>query len=668
MQSNVAESNVEPMQEAASLAGRKRDAEGGGKYEEEAEEMKAVSPEKSTDEEEDGMDVEKEEAAPAEEGEVRHGTTDYGTQDIRNLFKGANKTSAAKGGAFDKVGTEGQKTKPQQQQQQQFSVDQISHRGLVYVELMVANTNQVPKAVRDLLVQTYTKLYVESGKKLILLQVKRGGRPVKPILTPSEFPHQWADIKKIALVYNSEADFKKPIKSKPVTFKVVMKLGSSIPIEEILSDISLDMMNEGITVESKRHQAAISYKDMLIFMVPRHMSKEFMQKTVQDGVLAGVEAYIKSDTRMSQMEKGLRLEEVSMHGFLDVLVSVQYPPQYFHERGLKFRFNTQDKMAFTVEYDAEAAELLRAASRHIKSYFQHNIGRKAYIAFAPDEETAGLSSIQFYREKCDKNLVFQACTASTKLHGIESMDGVMLIPLREEVEGTNVRINLRKLLQEYTLPGSDAPVVLAMGLAHGSLDSWEVYFPQAAAYEQAMEKVMVHVASWAMYRLYYKYGCTSKGIQQYITSMFSSMECRIAFNMSSYDVETDVITIDRSGLEVDVEEEEDNDDWMDMSILAPEGVSTLNKASMQAGILFDPEEQDSIGSLDTNAYEARKHGRASVPGHVVRGLRGFGDAGTSTQAGSGDNSTQTTSGPSPSGVGQPPPASSGESHCGGQPV
>jgi hypothetical protein len=56
-----------------------------------------------------------------------------------------------------------------------------------------------------------------------------------------------------------------------------MKLGSSVPIEEILSDISLDMMNEGITVEPKRHQAPISVKDMLIFMVPRHMNKEFIQ-------------------------------------------------------------------------------------------------------------------------------------------------------------------------------------------------------------------------------------------------------------------------------------------------------------------------------------------------------------------------------------------------------
>ena len=48
-------------------------------------------------------------------------------------------------------------------------------------------------------------------------------------------------------------------------------------------------MNEGITVESKRHQAAISAKDMIIFMVPRHMNKEAIQEIVQAGVIAGVE-------------------------------------------------------------------------------------------------------------------------------------------------------------------------------------------------------------------------------------------------------------------------------------------------------------------------------------------------------------------------------------------
>ena len=609
------------------------------------------------------MEVDATGAAAAAEGGSSPQRTNNGMQDIRDLFKGTKKTSATTGGAFDNVGKGGQKKK---QQQQQFTVDQISHRGLVHVELLVSNTNQVPKAVRDLLLQTYVKLHAESGKKLILLQVKKGGRPVKPILDPANFPHQWADIKKVALVYNNEADFKKPIKNKPMTFKAVMKLGSSVPIEEILADISLDMMNEGITVEAKRHQAAISVKDMIIFMVPRHMNKEFIQETVQAGVKEGVEAYIKGNSQMTQMEKGLQMEEILKNDLLEVLVTVQYPPQYFHERGQRFRFNGQDKMCFLVEYDVDATELLRSAAKHIRSYLQNNIGRKAYIAFAPDESTAGLSSISFYRAKCDKNLVFQACTASTKLHGIDDMDGAKVIPLREDVEGKEVRITLRRLLQEYTLPGSDVPVVLAMGLAHGCTAAWEVYFPQAAAYEDAMEKVMVHVASWAMYRLYYKYGCTSDGIQQYITSMFSSMERRTAFNLSSYDIDNDVITIDRSSLEVDDDEEEDNDDWMDMSILSPEGVSTLNRASMQAGILFDPEDQSSLGSLDTTAFETRKQGGAAATGNIVRGLSGFGDAETNEQTGSGNNGEQTTSGSSPAGEGQSTTASSGSGHCGGQ--
>ena len=666
MQSNTSEMNDEQMKEASSLAGNKREAEaGGGEYEGEEEAAKAVSPDKSTRNGYDGMDVDAEGATEAAEGGSSPKRTNNGMQDIRDLFKGAKKTSATTGGAFDNVGNGGQKKK---QQQQQFTVDKIGYRGMVHVELSVSNTSQVPKAVRDLLVQTYTKLHAESGKKLILLQVKKGGRPVKPISDPANFPHQWADIKKVALVYNNEADFKKPIKNKPMTFKAVMKLGSSVPIDEILADISLDLMNEGITVESKRHQAPISAKDMIIFMLPRHMNKEFVQETVQAGVNEGVEAYIKGNSQMTQLEKGLRMDEISKNGLLDVLVTMQYPPQYFHERGMKFRFNNQDKMAYVVEYDVEATELLREAARHIKSYLQYNIGRKAYIAFAPDESTAGLSSITFYRAKCDKNLVFQACTASTKLHGIDNMDGAMVIPLREDVEGKEVKITLRKLLQEYTLPGSDAPVVLAMGPAYGCTASWEVYFPQTAAYEDAMEKVMVHVASWAMYRLYYTYGCTSEGIQEYITANFSSMERRIAFLLSSYDVDNDVVTIDRSSLEVDEEEEEDNDDWMDMSILSPEGVSTLNKASMQAGILFDPDDQSSLGSLDTNAFETRKQGGAAATGNVVRGLRGFGNGATNAQTGSGDNGAQTTSGPSPDGEGQSTTASSGPGHCGGQHV
>ena len=662
MQSNAAEMNDETMKDANSLAGKKREAEERGKYDGEEEEAKTVSPEKSREEEADGMDVEEEEAAEAAEDGGSPQKTDYGTQDIRHLFGKAKQTSAVKRGAFDNVGKGAKQTK---QQQQQFKVENIVHRNLVHVELAISNTNQVPKAVRDAMVQAYTRLYAEAGKQLILLQVTKGGRPIKPITNPSEFPHQWADIKKVALVYNNDSDFKKPIKDKPRTFKVVMKLGSAIPTEEILSDISIDMMNEGITAEIKRHQAPFSKKDMIIFMAPRHLSPGFMQGIVQDGIRAGVEEYINGDAHKSQMGKGLQIQDILTKGLLDVLVSVNYPPNYFHERGQKFRFNNQDKMAWTVEYDAEAEELIRGATKHIRSYFQHYIGRKVYLAFAPDDDS-GLSSLTFYREKCDKHLVFQSCTASTKLHGIENMDGGKVIPLREEAGGGNVKISLRKLLQEYTLTGSDVPVVLAMGLAHGSVDSWEVYFPQAAVYEQAMEKVMAHVASWAMYRLYYTYGCTSDGIHEYINGMFSSMERRIAFHLSSYDVDNDVITIDRSSLEVDDEEKDDNDEWMDMSILSPEGVSTLNKASMQAGILFDPEEQSSLGSLDTNAFEARKQGGAAATGNIVRGLGGSKGADTSEQAGSGNNGTQTTSGSSPEGEGQSSAASSGESHCGGQ--
>ena len=178
----------------------------------------------------------------------------------------------------------------------------------------------------------------------------------------------------------------------------------------------------------------------------------------------------------------------------------------------------------------------------------------------------------------------------------------------EEVETGVLKLTVRKILMETKVPGTDKNVFSGVQLNQGRV---LVFFPNTSTHELEVLKIC-KVGPWCMWILSLRYGVIAEEIERVMRKMFSTTTCRLALTSSQMTSDGRCI-ITSSAMKAIAAEDLDDDmnaeEWFDMSILKPRKEGEVNRAAVESGIMYDPDDRidDELMSMNTKMYgEARQ--------------------------------------------------------------
>ena len=191
-----------------------------------------------------------------------------------------------------------------------------------------------------------------------------------------------------------------------------------------------------------------------------------------------------------------------------------------------------DKLAWVMETESKAVEIVSAAAKVIRTFLQHYLSVRCYIFRIPDEKDDG-NALELYRARLDKCIVYSACTSTSVVGEALAIDSGFNLKTghvdgEEEVVTGSSKLTLRKVLMETKVPGTDKKVLIVVQLYQGRV---LVFFSNKSTHETEVLKIC-KVGPWCMWILSSRYSVIPSEIERVMRKMFSSTTCMLALTLS----------------------------------------------------------------------------------------------------------------------------------------
>ena len=194
-------------------------------------------------------------------------------------------------------------------------------------------------------------------------------------------------------------------------------------------------------------------------------------------------------------------------------------------------------------------------------------------------------------------------------------------------------MSVRSALMDIKVPGTEKPLFLMITINRDG--DCEGLLPTGRVREDEAAKVAHHVASSIMYRLMFETLVDPGDIVDFLNCRFLSEHAKIAIEFSSYEISTRTVELHHSsGLDIDDDMKDLEEDWIDMSIL--DNTAALEIGNMDSGILFDHDnDENSMSSMTTQAFAQRHMPKVSGLAAAAAALGGTPQNGNNADATSG---------------------------------
>ena len=428
----------------------------------------------------------------------------------------------------------------------------------------------------------------------------------------------WDNGKQIYIcVVNPEEDFINPITKAYRRFHFTLQLLTSEPYGSQDSNIrSLEASIHAYSITVKEHPSHMSAEEFVLANLHRDWDPKYVASAVNKSIEKGVLEHLIQ--RHGSDEAG-QAEFDKIKPFLQCVVRLKYPfnGRYVkYEKGVQLGYVSGDKLAWVMEIESKAVEIIGAAAKVIRTFLQYYLSRKCYIFRIPDEKDDG-DALELYRSRLDIGTVYSACTSTSLIGEALAIDSVFNLKTghvdgEAEVETGSIKLTLRKILMETKVPGTDKKVFIGAQLNHGRV---LVFFPNKSTHETEVLKIC-KVGPWCMWILSSRYGVIPSEIERVMRKMFSSTTCTLALTSSQMTSDGRCI-IKASAMKATEAEDSDDDmdgeDWLDMSLLHPRKEGEIDRAAVENGVVYDHDNKidDDLMSMNTKMFGEAHQGDIS---------------------------------------------------------
>ena len=303
-------------------------------------------------------------------------------------------------------------------------------------------------------------------------------------------------------------------------------------------------------------------------------------------------------------------------------------------------------MLVGVEYDDAQRDLLKKLvdtgilKKHLR---EEALGSLSFPMFAPGDD-APRKSRDKYKAICDSHAAANLCLASCSLMGVQCMD--QKVEVETAPEGYNydeatgrmvpivldaMSVSLKDILMglEVTIHNGEKRA-LFNSLSQDENGEWDALFPGDERREDLARRIAAHACSWMLYHLAIKLRATEEGTTGFLKVAFLDSHVRLALNYSSWDAETESVSLDVSPVDSNIMEEDvelaelrrAEAEWIDLSPLDLVD-RNVQQAEDQAQRLFAQDEAIDVSSLNTEQFFAGPQGRTPTSTQDAGRVRGF---------------------------------------------
>lgn len=386
------------------------------------------------------------------------------------------------------------------------------------------------------------------------------------------------------------------LRGKSVQFTFVIIVGHNEMDAVTWGTIFHKLALANIRLSLKAHPAPLSKKNLVLFHAISKASQEYMDakinQTLKDAIANSSEPFPEEPV---------------------LVISVGYPDQIY-ESGKSHLKNLSSKQVIKIEFDAKDEQLIKSVFRPWRSGLRNFMGIHTYPYLAPDMNDRNVpeSKKTDFKGRAGLHSEYLDSTIHVSYRGFRpSPAGLDMSISFETLEGNGITTTARRIFMDVQLPSrTHRPRPLFLALLENSGGGVDAVIPNGEDYREAAKNIAVCPAGWFLYHLALEKDATMESLLAAAARVFDAEDIRTARNFVRFD--------DEGLLHLSFDMEEDNAaneeeteilelDWMQDAKAVSQQLNRNN--ARENGQLFDFDESSDVASVNTTAFNNRRHGR-----------------------------------------------------------